>query len=225
MRPIISAAEAASMIQSGSSVMFGGFLGCGNPHALVEALLAGDARGLTLIANDTAFPEYGIGRLIVAKRVCKVITSHMGSNPHTGAQMHSGETEVELVPQGTLAERIRCGGTGLGGVLTPTGVGTMVEEGKQRLTVNGRDYLLELPLRADVALIKAHTADRVGNLVYRLATRNFNPLMAMAADLVIAEVEEIVEPGGLHPDTVHTPGIFVDYLVQAPPCRDCVPGS
>ena len=203
------------MVTDGASVMFGGFMGCGNPHAIVDALLEKGVKDMTLIANDTALPEYGIGKLVVAKRIKKAITSHVGLNPFTGAQMHSGEMDVELVPQGTLAERIRSAGAGLGGFLTPTGVGTTVEEGKERITVDGRVYLLEKPLRANVALIKAHKADTAGNLIYRLSARNFNPLMAMAADLVIAEVEEIVEAGQLNPDEVHTPGIFVHYLVKA----------
>ncbi len=149
----------------------------------------------------------------MAKRAKKVLASHVGTNPETGRQMHAGETEVVLVPQGTLAEQVRAGGAGLGGVLTPTGVGTIVEEGKQKITVNGREFLLEVALQADYALIKAHKADELGNLVYRRATRNFNPLMAMAAKTVVAEVEEIVPVGELDPDEIITPGLFVTYLV------------
>jgi len=170
-------------------------------------------KDLTVIANDTSYPESGIGRLVVADRVKKVIASHIGTNPGTAQRMNSGAMTVELVPQGTLAERIRSGGAGLGGVLTPTGVGTMVAEGKQTVTVDGRAYLLEKPLRARIALLKAQKGDKAGNLVYNYSSRNFNPLMAMAADVVIAQVDEIVEPGAIDPNNVHTPGIFVDYLV------------
>jgi len=215
MRPIISAAEAAAMVKHDSVVMFGGFMGCGTPHGLVDALLAGGVTNLTIICNDTGLPDFGTGKLVTAKRIKKTIATHVGLNPETGRQMNAGEMEVELIPQGTLAERIRAAGAGLGGILTPTGVGTVVEEGKRRITVDNRDYLLEKPLRADIALLKAHTADRAGNLIYRLSTRNFNPLMAMAADIVIAEVDNVVDIGRIDPDAVHTPGIFVDYLVQA----------
>jgi len=215
MRPVISAAEAAAMVKNGSVVMFGGFMGCGTPHGIVEALLARGVTDLTLICNDTGRQDYGTGKLVTAKRIKKTIATHVGTNPETARQMNAGEMEVELIPQGTMAERIRAAGAGLGGILTPTGVGTVVEEGKQRITVDNRDYLLEKPLRADIALLKAHTADRAGNLIYRLATRNFNPLMAMAADIVIAEVDAIVDIGRIDPDAVHTPGVFVDYLVQS----------
>lgn len=215
MRPIISPAQAADMVKNGSVVMFGGFMGCGTPHSIVEALLANGVKDLTLICNDTGLPEYGTGKLVVAKQIKKTIATHIGLNPETGRQMNAGEMEVELIPQGTMAERIRSAGAGLGGFLTPTGVGTTVAEGKKVINVDGRDYLLEKPLRADIALLKAHKADKAGNLIYRFSTRNFNPLMAMAADLVIAEVDEIVEIGQIDPDTVHTPGVFVQYLVQS----------
>ena len=168
---------------------------------------------MTLIANDTAFMDKGVGRLIVGRQVKKAIVSHIGTNPCTGKQMMANEMEVELVPQGTLAERIRCGGSGLGGILTPTGIGTIVEENKQKLIVDGKEYLLETPLRADVAFIKAKKADKAGNLIYDKTARNFNPIMAMAADLVIAEVDEIVEIGAIDPDEVVTPGILVDKII------------
>jgi acetate CoA/acetoacetate CoA-transferase alpha subunit len=172
-------------------------------------------KDITLISNDAGNDKFdGIGTLICQKRVKKLIASHAGLNPQVAVQMNAGELEVELVPQGTLAERIRCGGTGLGGVLTPTGIGTVVAEGKQIITVNGKDYLLETPLRADVAVIKAWKADEFGNLVYRRAARNFNPMMAMAADIVIAEVEEVVPVGEIDPDMVMTPGVCVDYVVK-----------
>ncbi len=214
MLEILTPSQAAALVPDGASVMFGGFMGCGNPHALVDALLERGIRDITLIANDNATPDYGIGKLIAQKRVKKTIATHVGLNKLTGQQMAEGSLEAELIPQGTMAERIRAAGAGLGGILTPTGVGTPVEEGKRKISVNGRDYLLELPLYADVALIKAHKADAAGNLVYRLSARNFNPLMAMAAKLVIAEVEEIVPVGDLDPDSVHTPGVFVHKLVR-----------
>ncbi|MDR2695391.1 MAG: acetate CoA-transferase subunit alpha [Deltaproteobacteria bacterium] len=215
MRPLISSAEAAAMVQDGSVVMFGGFMGCGTPHGLVEELLARGTARLTMICNDTGFPDYGTGRLVMAGRIRKTIATHIGLNPETSRRMNAGEMEVELIPQGTMAERIRAAGAGLGGILTPTGVGTVVEEGKQRITVDNRDYLLEKPLRADIALLKAHKADRAGNLIYRLSARNFNPLMAMAADTVIVEADAIVDIGRLDPDSVHTPGVFVHYLMQS----------
>ncbi len=215
MSKIKSLEEVLEKFQDNQVIMIGGFLAAGTPEALVEGLLNKGVRGLTVIGNDTSFPDRGIGRLIVSKQIKKAIVSHIGTNKETGRQMTAGETEVELVPQGTLAERIRSAGAGLGGFLTPTGVGTIVEEGKQKLDIDGRSYLLELPLRADIALLKAWKADKSGNLVYRRAARNFNPLMAMAADLVIVEAEEIVEVGELNPDEVVTPGPLVDIIVKA----------
>lgn len=215
MATIISSQDAAGMVSDGASVMFGGFMGCGNPFAIVDALLEQGTKDITLIANDCAFPEVGIGKLIVEKRVRKVIASHVGLNPAVAEQMNAGTLEVDLVPQGTLAERIRSAGAGLGGFLTPTGVGTPVEEGKEKITIQGKTYLLELPLHADVALVKAWKADEMGNLVFRRSARNFNPLIAMAAKLVIVEAEEIVPLGEIDPDQVHTPAIFVDYLVKS----------
>ena len=214
MAKIISAAEAAAKVQDGMTVMVGGFLGCGTPQSLVDQVLARGTKDLTLVCNDTAFPDSGVGKLVVSWQFKKVIVSHIGTNPETGRQMNAGELDVDLVPQGTLAERIRSAGFGLGGILTPTGVGTPVEAGKQKLTIDGKDYLLELPIKADVALVKAYKADKAGNLVFRKAARNFNPLMATAADLVIVEAQNIVEIGEIDPDEVMTPGIFVNYLVQ-----------
>lgn len=214
MAKIITPEAAAAMVKDGMTVMIGGFLAVGTPEKLVDALVASGAKNLTVIANDTATPEKGIGKLVVKKQLKKAIVSHIGTNPETGRQMNAGETEVELVPQGTLAERVRAGGAGLGGVLTPTGLGTIVAEGKQVITVDGREFLLEKPLRADVALLKAHTADKAGNLVFRRSARNFNPLMGMAADIVIVEAQNIVEIGALDPDAVMLPGIAVKYLVQ-----------
>ncbi len=214
MVKIVPAAEAAAMVKEGMTVMVGGFLACGTPQKLVDQVLEQGTKNLTLVCNDTAFPDQGVGKLVVNKQFAKVIVSHIGTNPETGWQMNTGELEVDLVPQGTLAERIRSAGFGLGGILTPTGVGTPVEEGKQKLTVNGKDYLLELPIQADVALIKAYKADKSGNMVFRKAARNFNPLMATAAQIVIVEAQQIVETGEIDPDEVMTPGIFVNYLVQ-----------
>ena len=207
--------EALDRIKDGQVIMIGGFMFGGTPEILIDGMIEKGIKGITVISNDTCTPEYGIGKLIVNKQIAKMITTHIGRNKETGRQMTAGETVVDLVPQGTLAERIRTAGAGLGGFLTPTGVGTVVEEGKQKINVNGRDYLLELPLRADVALLKAWKADKSGNLVYRRAARNFNPLMATAADLVIAAAESIVEVGELDPELVSTPGAMVDLIVQA----------
>ncbi|MDR7866915.1 MAG: acetate CoA-transferase subunit alpha [Sporomusaceae bacterium] len=211
VRPL---AEAVAAVKDGATVMIGGFLGVGTPAAIIDALVAKGVKDLTVIANDTAMPEVGIGKLVVTRQLKKAIVSHIGTNPETGRQMIAGELDVVLTPQGTLAEQIRAGGAGLGGILTPTGVGTVVEEGKQKLTLAGREYLVELPLRADVALLKAHKADKAGNLVLRRSAKNFNPLMALAAGTVIAEVEQIVETGAIDPDEVTVPGVVVDIIVQ-----------
>lgn len=213
MNKFISAKEAIAKVKDGMSVMIGGFLANGTPEKLIDALIESGVKNLTVIGNDTGFPDRGIGRLIVSKQVKRVITSHVGTNPTTGDQMNAGELEVIFVPQGTLAERVRAGGAGLGGFLTPTGLGTIVAEGKQTLTVDGKEYLLELPLRADVALIYASVADKEGNLTYTGTTQNFNPLMASAADMVIAQVEQLVEVGDISMENVRTPHIFVDYMV------------
>ncbi len=206
--------DAARHFREGMSILFGGFMGVGTPPLLIEALMDSGVRNLTLIGNDTSFPTTGVGPLIVEKRVSKVIASHIGLNPEAGKQMMSGDIQMELVPQGTLIERIRAGGSGLGGVLTPTGLGTVVEEGKRRIEVNGKDYLLELPIRADLALLHATRGDKAGNLHYRRTTRNFNPIVALAADLVLAQVDELVEIGEMDPDTVMTPAALVDGVVK-----------
>ncbi len=211
---VIKKDDLARYFRDGMSILFGGFMGVGTPPLLIEALLASGAKDLTLIGNDTSFPETGVGPLIINKRVKRVIASHIGLNPETGRQMMAGELDVELSPQGTLIERIRAGGSGLGGVLTPTGIGTVVEDGKQRVTVNGKDYLLELPIRADLALLHATRGDKAGNLHYRLTTRNFNPIVALAADTVLAQVDELVEIGEMDPDTVMTPAAVVDGIVK-----------
>lgn len=207
--------EVTTHLQDGMVVMIGGFLGTGTPERLVQAMIEKKVKDVILVANDTAFPDKGVGQLVVNRQVKKAVVSHIGTNPETGKQMMANELEVLLVPQGTLAERIRAAGSGLGGVLTPTGVGTIVEEGKQKLTINGKEYLLETALKADIALIKAKKADKAGNLIYSKAARNFNPIMALAADLVIAEVEEVVEVGQIDADEVMTPGILVDKIIVA----------
>lgn len=206
--------EAISKINDGSTVMIGGFLNCGAPEELIDEIVEKGVKNLTIIANDTSFPDTGIGKLIVNKQAKKVIASYIGANRETGNQMNKGELDVELVPQGTLAERIRSHGVGLGGALTPTGVGTVVETRKEKIVIDGKEYLLEKPISADIALVKAWKADESGNLVYHYSARNFNPLIAMAADLVIVEAEEIVPMGELEPNEIMTPGIFVDYVVN-----------
>ena len=212
----ISLEKAVAMIPNGASLMIGGFMAVGTPERVMDEIVRQGKRDLTVIANDTASPGKGIGKLVRAKLLRKLIASHIGLNPETQQQMNAGELEVELIPQGTLVERIRCGGYGLGGVLTPTGVGTTVEEGKQRIEVNGKPYLLETALRADFALIHAFVADYLGNLGYALTARNFNPVMAMAADTVIACADNIVPVGVISPDHIMTPAPIVDHLITNP---------
>jgi acetate CoA/acetoacetate CoA-transferase alpha subunit len=213
MKGALSAQAAAQLIPDGAVLMIGGFMAVGSPERLIDALVARGARGLTVIANDTAMPGKGIGKLISAGAVAHVIASHIGLNPETQARMLSGEIGVELVPQGTLIERIRAGGMGLGGVLTPTGLGTEVEEGKQIVEVQGKRFLVETPLKADFALVGAWQADYVGNLSYMLTAHNFNPIIALAGRTVIAEPESIVPVGVIPPDAVKTPGVLVDHLL------------
>jgi acetate CoA/acetoacetate CoA-transferase alpha subunit len=208
------AAGIATLIPDGATLMIGGFIGAGTPQRLIEELVRRGRRDLTVIANDTARPGVGIGKLIDARLVRRVITSHIGTNPETQRQMIAGEIQVELVPQGTLVERIRAGGFGLGGVLTPTGVGTLAAEGKRTIEIDGRTFLLELPLKADFALINARRADYLGNLEYALTSRNFNPVMAMAAQVVVAEAEDVVPVGVIPPDAVMTPHVLVHYLIS-----------
>jgi acetate CoA/acetoacetate CoA-transferase alpha subunit len=213
IKPVMSAEEAVTHVKPGSSVMIGGFNYGGIPYTLVDALVAAGTKELTLIANDTAYDDVGHGKLVAGGQVKKVIASHVGLNKSTQRLFNEGKLELELVPQGSFVERIRAGGFGLGGFLTPTGVGTVCEEGKRIIEIEGRRYILELPLKADVALIRGYRADRYGNLVYFGTNRNFNPAMATAADLVIAEVDAILEVGQLDPNDVVTPGILVDILV------------
>lgn len=214
MKKISTVEQAVAQLKDGMTIMVGGFLGVGAPERLIDAVIQKGIKDLTLICNDTSFPDKGVGRLIAAKLVKKVITSHIGTNPETGNQMHAGELEVVLSPQGTIAEQVRAAGAGLGAVVTPTGVGTVVEEGKQTIILEGKKYLIEMPLRADVALINARRADVKGNLVYEYSAQNFNPLMAMAADYVIVQADEVVAVGEINPNSVHTPHIFVDKIVE-----------
>ena len=209
----ISVEEAVALIPNGACIMVGGFMGVGTPERLLDELVRQKKSGLSLISNDAAVPGKGVGKLFEAVQVSRMIGTHIGLNPKAQQQMLGNQITVDLIPQGTFVERIRAGGCGLGGVLTPTGVGTLVEQGKQKIEVNGRPYLLETALRADFALVHAFLADYAGNLSYALTARNFNPVMAMAADTVIVTAEHIVPIGVIAPDHVVTPGPLVDYLV------------
>jgi acetate CoA/acetoacetate CoA-transferase alpha subunit len=209
----VSAEQAIAMIPNGASVMVGGFMGVGTPERLLDELVRQNKSELTIISNDAAVPGRGVGKLFDASLVATLTASHIGLNPKVQQQMMANKVAVNLVPQGTLVERIRAGGCGLGGVLTPTGVGTIVEEGKQKIEVNGRSFLLETALRSDFALIHAFLADYLGNLSYALTARNFNPVMAMAADTVIVTAENIVPVGVISPDHVVTSAPLVDYLI------------
>lgn len=209
----ISSEQAVGMIPDGATVMVGGFMGVGTPERIVDALVRRGTRDLTVIANDTAVPGVGLGKLVHAGLVRRAIVSHIGLNPETQQQMIAGKVDVALVPQGTLVERIRAGGYGLGGVLTATGVGTLVAEGKPTLELEGRTFLVEAALRADFALISAFLADYLGNLTYALTARNFNPVIATAADVVIVDAENIVPVGVIAPDHVMTPAPLVDYVI------------
>ena len=205
--------ESVALIPDGAALMIGGFMAVGTPDRVIDEIVRQNKRNLTVIANDTASPGKGIGKLVSAQLLRKAIVSHIGLNPETQRQMTAGELEVELVPQGTLIERIRAGGYGLGGILTPTGIGTTVETGKQQIKVDGKTYLLEVALRADFALVHAFLVDYLGNLSYALTARNFNPVIAMAANTVIADAENIVPVGVISPDHIVTPAPVVDYLI------------
>jgi acetate CoA/acetoacetate CoA-transferase alpha subunit len=213
MNKVISMADVISQIKDGASLMIGGFAVVGTPPGIIEAILEAGIKDLTIISNDTGFDDRGLGVLITQRRVKKVIASHIGMNKQTGLQMNEGSVEVELIPQGTLVERIRAAAFGLGGVLTPTGLGTAVQEGKEVLNVDGKDYLLEKPLTADFALLYGEKVDKAGNIAYRGAQVNFNHCMAGAAAVTIVEAGELVEIGGIDPNEVVTPGIFVDFVV------------
>ncbi len=210
----ITAQEAAAMVKDGMTLMIGGFLGVGTPNNIIAEIVKSGVKDLTIICNDTAFPDRGIGLLVANKQVKHVITSHIGTNPSTIEQFNNKEITIEFSPQGNLIERIRCAGNGLGGVLTPTGVGTVVEEGKQTLEVDGKKYILETPLHADMAIIGASTSDTIGNLTYKGSSQNFNPIMATAAKTVIVEAEEVVEIGEIAPENVRTQSIFITHIVK-----------
>lgn len=214
MKNKIKSVEAAvEPIKDGATIMVGGFMATGTPEILIDALVKKGVKDLTIICNDGGYPGRGVAKLITNGQVKKLVASHVGLNPEVGQQRDAGKLEVELVPQGTLAEQVRAGGSGLGGFLTPTGVGTIVAEGKEVVQVNGRDYLLELPLKADFALVRGSVTDKFGNTIYKKATRNFNPLIATAAETVIVAAEEVVEIGDIDPDCVVTPGVFVQVIV------------
>lgn len=214
MDKVVGIDEAVADIQDGATIMIGGFLANGAPENLVDALIKNDVKDITLITTDTAIETRGCGKLIADKRIKKLYASHIGTNRETGKQMNAGTLDVELVPQGTLAERIRSAGFGLGGFLTKTGVGTRVEEGKEKLTIDNEEYLLELPLKADYALVYAEKADEQGNLVYKGSKLNFNHVMAAAAETTIVEVEHVVKTGELDPNLIVTPGVFVNRIVD-----------
>jgi 3-oxoacid CoA-transferase subunit A len=209
-----SADEAVARIFDGATIMCGGFGVCGNPENLLLALHRRGTRNLTVISNNAGIDDFGLGRLLKARQIRKMIASYVGENREFERQFLAGELDVDLVPQGTFSERIRAGGAGIGGFFTPTGYNTVVAEGKETRIIDGRLYVLEMPLRADFALVRAHRGDRLGNLVYRKTARNFNPMMATAAECTIAEVEHLVEPGEILPDAVHTPGIFVRHILR-----------
>lgn len=213
MKQVISATEAAAMIKSGSRVAIGGFLAAGAPETIIDAIVKLGTKNLHMIVIASDWEDRGVGKLVAAKAVSSAQVSHLGTNKTIQAQMNAGEMDIELIPQGTLMERVRAFGAGLGGVLTPTGIGTVVEKGKQLITLDGKDYILEPAIPSDFAIIRAHQADRMGNLTFRKTARNSNPIMAMAGRITIAEVDEILEPGALDPDNVSCPGIFVNYLV------------
>jgi len=214
---VVSMEEAMSHVRSGMTVMIPGFVNCGVPETLIKAIIAAGYTDFNLISNNTSVQGRGIGLLVHENRIKHVTCSHIGSNKETVAKVVAGEINVTFTPQGTLCERIRAGGAGIGGILTPTGLGTPMEEGKQIIEVDGKKYILETPLHADLALIHAWKVDKMGNCIFRHTARNFNSIMATAADLVIVEAEEIVEVGELEPDYIMTPGCLVDYIVQG--CR------
>jgi acetate CoA/acetoacetate CoA-transferase alpha subunit len=211
---LIDMARAVAVVGDGATIAVGGFMGCGNPHRIVSAIVEAGVKDLTLICNDASTPGYGVAKLVEHKLVKRLIASHVGLNPEVAIQMRSGEIEVELVPQGTLAERIRAAGAGLGAVVTPTGVGTVVAEGKATIEIDGVTYLVEKPLRADIALLNGYLVDPRGNIWYKGATRNFNPLMAAAAAIVIVEADHLVALGDIPPEDIVTPGVLVTHIVQ-----------
>ncbi|MEJ9230379.1 CoA transferase subunit A [Peribacillus butanolivorans] len=210
---IVTLEEALEYITDGCTLMYGGFGGVGTPPTLIQGILDKGVKELTLIGNDTGFPDIGIGRLVTLERAKKVIASHIGSNPNAGRLMTEGKLQVEFSPQGTLAERIRAGGVGLGGIFVDVGIGTIAEEGKDKMVIDGKEYLIETALTSEVSIVYAKKADPLGNLVFDMSARNFNPLVAMAGAFTIAEVEEIVPVGELDPECIATPGIYVDMVI------------
>lgn len=214
MNKVTDIKTVSALVKDGMSVMIGGFMSCGAPEGLIDAIIANNTKDLTIICNDTGTVDRGIGKLVVAGCVKKVISSHIGTNPETGRLMTEGEIDVELIPQGTLVERIRCAGAGLGGFYTPTGIGTVVQDGKEVKTIDGKEYLLELPMRADVTIIRGSVVDKIGNVVYYGTTRNFAPIMATASDVVIVEAESLVDAGNIDPDIVMTPAPLVDWVAS-----------
>lgn len=213
MKKLTTVEETLKKVNDGQIVMIGGFMSCGTPETIIDTLVKKGVKDLVVIANDTAIPGKGIGKLISNKQIKKIIASHIGLNRETGEQINEGNIEAELIPQGTLAERIRSAGAGLGGILTPIGIGTIVEKNKKIIEINGKKFILELPLKADISLIKAFKADRYGNLIYKKSERNFNPIMAMASEYVIAEVEDFLNDRYIDPEAVITPGLFIDAIV------------
>jgi 3-oxoacid CoA-transferase subunit A len=209
-----NADEAVADIQDGATLLVGGFGLCGIPENLISALVKRGVKNLTCVSNNCGVDDFGLGLLLKTKQIKKMVSSYVGENKTFEQLMLSGELEVELVPQGTLAERIRAGGAGIGGFYTPTGVGTIVAEGKEKRVFDGVEYILERPIKGDFALIKAWKGDKMGNLIYRYTARNFNPMMATAAKVTIVEVEHLVEVGELVPDQIHTPGIYVHRIFQ-----------
>lgn len=213
MNKLSKVEDVVALLKDGMTIMVGGFLGQGSAQKVIDAICESSVKDLTVIANDASYTDRGVGKLLVTGKVKKFIVSHIGTNPTVGDMLNAGTLEIEFVPQGTLAERIRSGGAGLGGVLTPVGIGTVVENGKQKIEVDGVTYLLEKPLHADMAIIGASISDKIGNLFYKGTCQNFNPLMATAADIVVAETEELVETGEIAMESVHVPAILVNYII------------
>lgn len=228
MAKITTMEECLAHIKDGAVIMFGGFMGCGNGHKVIAALAKSNIRNLTMIGNDASMPNgpdgddyYGVAKLIHNRQVKKIITSHVGLNPEVAQQMNEGILELELVPQGSLVEMIRAGGAGLGGIITPTGLGTIVEKSSyvhSKIEIDGKHYLIKKALRADVTIISGHRIDKLGNIWYKGTTRNFSQVMAAAADIVIAEADHLVEVGEIEPENIMTPGILVDYIVEGGIC-------
>lgn len=215
MEKIIDISEIGNFIKDGMTISIGGFFGCGNAHNIIDEILKTDVKNLTVVASDTFIDGRGIGKLVAGNRISKLMASHVGTNKETQRQINEGLIELELIPMGTLAERLRSAAAGLGGVLTRTGLGTLVQDGKEVINIDGKDYILEKPIFIDLAILKAQKSDKKGNLIYNGSARNFNVPMAGAANITIAEVEEIVENGELNPNFVHTPFVYVNHLIKA----------